>query len=311
MRRGSPCSMKILYRPEIEKLLSIDRARHLLEEGFVLYSRGETEVPPSAALHFQDPPGDCHIKFGSSKKSPYYVIKIASGFPQNPFLGLPAGNGMMLLFDKQTGRPAYILLDEGYLTDIRTAIAGSIAAKYLAPKKVSCIGIVGTGAQAQYQLKYLNIDCRKVMVWGRDPLKIQKFCEMADFDIQGTTSLEQLIESCNLIITTTSSTKPLIRKVRKGTHITAVGADDIGKQELDPHLFTHADRIVVDSRTQCRLYGDVSYALRENLIQPDQIIELGEVIQNPALGRTSDDQITIADLTGLAIQDLQIATAFI
>jgi ornithine cyclodeaminase len=160
--------MKILTRKQIEQVVSIPTVLEAVEQGFVAYSEGKTVIPPVAALHFEDPPGDCHIKYGYAKDGKYYVVKIASGFHDNPNLGLPAGNGLMLLFDKQTGAPLSILLDEGYLTDLRTAAAGCIAAKYLAPKNISCIGIVGTGGQAYYQLKLLSFvtKCRKVMIWG-------------------------------------------------------------------------------------------------------------------------------------------------
>lgn len=306
--------MRIFYKNEIEKSLDIQAVIDSIEAGFVIYSKREAVIPPVAALHFDYPPGDCHIKYGYAKNGKYYVVKIASGFSNNPKLGLPSNNGLMLLFDKETGAPVSIFLDEGYLTDIRTAVAGCVAAKYLAPKQVSCIGVVGTGAQAYYQLKWLQFatNCRKVMVWGRDVSKTRKLCEHPDlkcFQMSIAEDLDQLTTSCNLMVTTTTSFRALLfaHQIKKGTHITAVGADDIGKQELDPQLFAKADRIVVDSKNQCLLVGNTSYALKEGIIQEKQMIEMGEMILNPGLRRTSDDQITIADLTGVAIQDLQIA----
>lgn len=221
----------------------------------------------------------------------------------------------MILFDKSTGIPQCILLDEGYLTDLRTAVAGCIAAKYLAPKKISCIGIVGTGAQAYFQLKLLPFatDCRKVLVWGRDSTKARKLCKHPDlkyFEIEVAQDLDQLTRSCNLIVTTTSSSQPLLfaEQIRAGTHITAMGADDQGKQELDPYIFAKTDLIVVDSRSQAAVIGDASYAIKRGLVQNEQLIELGEIISDSSLRRKSDAQITVADLTGVAIQDLQIAT---
>ena len=165
--------MKIFTRKQIEELVSLPDILDAVERGFVAYSRGDTVIPPVAALHFDFPLGDCHIKYGYMKNGKYYVVKIASGFPDNPKLGIPAGNGVMLLFDKQTGGLLSLLLDEGLLTDLRTAAAGCIAAKYLAPKNVQCIGIVGTGAQAFYQLKLLSFvtECRRVMIWEEIWLK--------------------------------------------------------------------------------------------------------------------------------------------
>lgn len=306
--------MKILSREQIEQILSIPMLLKAIEQGFVIYSRGETIVPPVASLHFDHPPGDCHIKYGYAKNGKYYVVKIASGFHDNPKIGLPAGNGLMLLFNKSTGELLSVLLDEGYLTDIRTAAAGCIAAKHLAPKHVSCVGIVGTGAQAYYQLKLLEFgtECRQVMIFGRDEVKAKKLKnhpDLREWKIEVAKDLNELTAASNLIVTTTSSSKPLLSadQIRPGTHITAVGTDDFGKQELDPEIFVKADRIVVDSRSQCTQFGDVSYAIRQNLIKEEQLVELGEVLEDGSLGRNSETEITVADLTGIAIQDLQIA----
>ena len=131
-------------------------------------------VPPVGELVLQDPPGDVHIKYGYLTDDDYYVIKIASGFYENPKLGLPSSNGLMLVFEQKTGELRSILLDEGHLTDVRTAVAGAIAARYLAPSNVSRIGILGTGIQARLQLQYLQpvTSCRDVIVCGRDQLKL-------------------------------------------------------------------------------------------------------------------------------------------
>lgn len=306
--------MKVLTRQQIEQLLSIPKVLQAIEQGFMLYSRGEAVVPPVGSMHFDSPPGDCHIKYGYAKNGKHYVVKIASGFYDNPKHGIPTSNGLMLLFDKQTGIPVCALLDEGRLTDLRTAAAGCIAAKYLAPKDVTSVGIVGTGGQSYYQLKLLTFatTCRRVMIYGRDVEKAKKLAQHPDlreWDITAVPDLERLTAECNLIVTTTSSARPLLfaSHLQPGTHITAVGADDVGKQELDAHIFAKVDRVIVDSRSQCAAFGDVSYALKKGLIEKERLIELGEVIANPSLGRTSQDQITVCDLTGIAIQDLQIA----
>lgn len=308
--------MKILTREQIEKLLSIKAVLKAVEEGFILYSRDETVIPPVGLLHFNNPPGDCHIKYGYAKEGKYYVVKVASGFPGNPEMGIPSNNGLMLLFCKNTGTLVSVLLDEGYLTDIRTAAAGAICAKHLAPKNITAVGIIGTGAQAYYQLKLLEFGttCRRAILWGRDPAKTEKLKHHPDlraWHIDIATDINQLTASCNLIVTTTSSRAPLLfaDQIQPGTHITAIGADDIGKQELDAHLFTKATHIIVDSLSQCTLFGDTSYALHQNLISPCKLTELGTLIQSPITRSPTD--ITIADLTGLAIQDLQIATTLL
>jgi ornithine cyclodeaminase len=308
--------MKILSRSQIEQAICMPNILQAIEQGFVAYSRGETVVPPVASLHFDHPPGDCHIKYGYAKEGKYYVIKIASGFYDNSKIGLPTGNGLMLLFNKSSGELLSVLLDEGFLTDIRTGAAGCIAAKYLAPKNVACVGIVGTGSQAYYQLKLLElgIECRQVMVWGRDPVKAKKFKdhpELREWNIEVARDLNELTRACNLIVTATSSSKPLLwaHQIQPGTHITAVGADDFGKQEIDPAIFVKASKVVVDSCIQCMQFGEVSYAIRQGVMKKERLIELGAVIEDHALGRNSETEITIADLTGVAIQDLQIAAA--
>jgi ornithine cyclodeaminase len=307
---------KIITLPEIKNVVLKNSAIDLIqaiEEGFVMYSRKKVIVPPVGYLGFKHPPGDVHIKYGYIEGDDYYVIKIASGFYNNPAMGLNTGNGMMLLFSQKTGEPLSILLDEGYLTDLRTAAAGAVAAKYLAPSKVSCIGVVGTGVQAKLQLEYLKTvtDCRQVIVWGRSEDKLTAYKNdpaLTEFSISTTSDIRYLTNRCNLIVTTTPSRKALLMSahILPGTHITAVGADAEGKQEIDPMLFAQADIIIADSKDQCIDHGDIGYAVRNEIIDPTKITELGQVIENKNLRRANDQQITIADLTGVAIQDIQI-----
>ena len=148
--------MQIISLEHIKSILPQVDLIQEIESGFKAYSNDLVVVPPVGELSFQSPPGDVHIKYGYIKGDEVYVIKIASGFYKNTSAGLPAGNGMMLVFNQKTGQPVAMLQDECYLTDIRTAVAGAITAKYLAPKHVEYIGIVGTGVQARLQLQYLR-----------------------------------------------------------------------------------------------------------------------------------------------------------
>ncbi len=305
---------RIFKLEQIKQTIDPTRLIASQEEGFKAYSEGRVVVPPAGSLFFEDPPGDCHIKFGYVIDDDFYVIKIASGFYQNPDLGLPSSNGMMLVFNRRTGIPEAILLDEGYLTDMRTAAAGAIAAKYLAPKQITGIGIIGTGTQARMQLDMLRhvTTCRDAVVWGRNPVRAEackKDMETMGFRVSVASRIQDLCAASNLIVTTTPSRSPLLgpRQVRPGTHITAVGADGGGKQELDAELFKKAAVWVVDSRRQCREHGDSSYAIKAGFIREEQLIELGTLIQRREPGRTAADQITICDLTGVAVQDIQIA----
>lgn len=299
-----------------EALRSVD-LMPAIETGFAAYSAGKAVVPPVGELLFDDPPGDVHIKYGYLMGNAYYVIKIASGFYENPKLNLPSSNGLMLLFSQKTGELLAVLLDEGYLTNVRTAVAGAIAAKYLAPRNVDKIGILGTGTQARLQLKYLSTvtNCRQVIVWGRDPEKLARYqteMEKEGFSIQVTQNTDEVASNTSLIVTTTASTKPLLKaeQIRKGTHITAVGSDTPEKQELDPAILTKADRVVADSISQCVERGEIAHALQKELIDLKQVVELGQIIiSGQDSGRTIQDQITVVDLTGVAVQDIQIAKA--
>ena len=312
----------VLELDEIKRLVDIPQVIREMETGFVLYSEGQVEVPPVGFLHFEEPPGDVHIKYGFVTGDEYYVLKMASGFYNNPDLGLPISDGLLLVFSQKTGELKLILLDKCWLTDVRTAAAGAVAAKHLAPKNIHRIGIVGTGVQAKMQLEMLRdvVDCTSCLVWGRDSTKVQRM--IADLrasesvqawegglEIEAAPTLDDLVSQCNLIVTTTSARSPLIRadQVQQGTHITAMGSDDHGKQELEAEVLGKADLVVADSVSQCVDHGECFGAVREGHIAADSILELGNVIKNGEIGRTTEDQITVADLTGVAIQDIQIA----
>jgi ornithine cyclodeaminase len=311
---------KVLNLDEIKSQINIPELIQAIEDGFVLYSEDKVVVPPVGFLNFKDPPGDVHIKYGYVKGDEVYVLKIASGFYENEKLGVPFADGVILVFSQKTGHLKLILHDECWLTDMRTAAAGAVAAKHLAPSNVNGIGIIGTGGQARMQLELLKdiVDCRKCVVWGRDGAKVgrmisdlsaNKAIQDWGLQIEAAESVEELTAKCNLIVTTTSAREPLVLAdhVQRGTHITAMGSDDHGKQELASGVLGKADIVVADSIAQCVDHGECFHAVQDGSISADSIVELGDVIKDPSLGRSNDDQITVADLTGVAIQDIQIA----
>jgi ornithine cyclodeaminase len=306
--------VKIVTLREINSVLPELDLIPVIEAGFVAYSEERCVVLPVGELLLDH--GEVHIKYGYIQGDEYYVIKVASGFYENPDLGLPSGNGLMLLFKQRTGELAGILLDEGYLTDVRTAVAGSIAAKHLAPKNVERIGIVGTGVQARLQLMHLEsvTACRHVVVWGRGEEQLRRYAgdmEAQGFVIDTTRSTQAILRTCNLVVTTTPASEPLLHAfdLKTGTHVTAVGSDTPHKQELDPAILGKADLVVADSIPQCRERGEIHRALEAGHITEARAIELGDVISGRKAGRTSDEQITVADMTGVAVQDIQIAKA--
>ena len=309
---------EIIGREEIERILPRVDLLDIMEQGFVAYSRGEVTVPPPGELLFDDPPGDVHIKYGYIHDDDFYVIKIASGFYRNPELGLPSSQGLMLLFSRRTGELVAVLLDEGLLTDVRTAAAGAVVARHLAPKVVDCIGIVGAGTQAKLQLLHLLpvTQATQALIWARNEAAFVGYREFfatveGHPELRFTQDIRDITRSCNLIVTATPSTVPLLKadEIKPGTHITAVGSDTPDKIELEPEVLARADVVVVDSLAQSKSRGEVFHAVQAGAIGRDGVLELGKILAGRQPGRRSDDQITIADLTGVAVQDIQIAKA--
>jgi ornithine cyclodeaminase len=306
----------VVSLPEIKKALGAIDPLPLIEAGFVAYSRGRAVVPPVGELVFDDPPGDVHIKYGYIRGGEVYVIKIASGFPGNPRLGLPSGDGLMLVFDLKTGALQAVLLDEGYLPNVRTAAAGAVVAKYLAPRRVTAVGILGAGVQGRMQLDLLRRvrSFDRAIVWGISDEELAAYRRdmgSPGLAILTTRRAEEVAAAANLIVTCTPSTSPLLKAewIRPGTHITAVGSDTAEKQELDAAILARADRVVVDSLSQSELRGEVFKAVSAGAIGRERLVELGRVIEEAGLRRASEDEITVADLTGVAVQDIQISAA--
>ena len=305
---------RVLERAQIEAALAGLDLVALMEAGFAAYSAGRCNVPPVGELVMDK--GEVHIKYGCIAGDDHYVVKIASGFYGNPALGLPSGNGTMLVFAQATGVLETVLLDEGHLTDVRTAAAGAVAARHLAPADIEAIGIVGTGVQARLQLAHLRpvVACRRVVLCGRTPARLdacRRDMEAMGFAVETTTVAADVAARCRLIVTTTAATAPLLRAadVRPGTHISAIGSDTPHKQELECAILARASRVVVDAIPQCRLRGEAHKAIAAGAIGEDKLEEIGGIILGRRPGRTVADDITVFDSTGVAVQDIQIATA--
>lgn len=276
------------------------------QQAFSDFSSGHITVPTPIQMSFSKAHGDCHIKAGFKQNSEIFVVKIATGFYKNSANGLPAGDGAVLVFSQKTGLLQAILCDGGYLTTLRTAIAACVAAK-ITPWDVQHVSIIGTGLLAIQALElmlllYAQADFR---IWGRSVQKTKavaasypgvKICE----------SVQELMQNGGIVITATASTKPIIdlAYVNGKTHIIALGADEVGKQECDPRLFQSADIVVVDSKEQAARFGDTFHAIQAGFINIEKTEELGNVIQN---GISVDANLLITDLTGIAAQDIAIA----
>lgn len=305
--------MLILSKQQILDKFDADAITLLLKEGFIAYSQQQVQMPPVQHLLFGQANGDCCIKSGYLQGDSQFVVKVSGGFYDNPAQGLASNQGLMMAFSALTGEPQAILLDEGWLTALRTALAGRIAAELCAPKHISAIGIIGTGMQARLHLMYLKsvVACRALWVWGRSETALEEYRQYAEdkgFEVNTTLNAAELARHCQLIITTTPSREPILQAadIQPGTHITAVGADSAGKHELSPELVAKADKILLDSWAQCSEFGEISQAFQQGLLATHTLTEVGSVLAQGISFRDNDQQITLADLTGLGIQDVQI-----
>lgn len=304
-----------LNRAEIETLIDLPTAAEAIEAAYRAASLGDVNLPPVGHITFPENGGDCHIKYGHMKGDPTFVIKMATGFPKNGQRGLPNGNGLVLVLSAETGAVEAMLHDEMVLTDIRTGLGGAIASRALAKPSSKRALIVGTGPQARRQIEShaALIPQLNFCVWGRDTNKVAKLvADMSpNFDVKSVSDLQAAVQQADILVTATGSLTPFVTSewVQPGTHITAVGADAPGKQELDAALVGRADVLVVDLASQCVDHGEVSHAVKLGIVLPESLHEIGKVLRDTQHGRTDDTQITIADLTGIAAQDIAMANA--
>lgn len=306
--------MQIIDRQTIAATLDLEAALDGVQKSFRLYSAGRVTSPPVAHLGFVDPPGDCHIKSAHLHGESSFAVKVSNGFYENPARGLPSSNGLIMVFCAQTGAPLALLLDEGLITDMRTALAGVVATSLACPDGFGTVGIIGTGIQARLQLEYLHrlkgpFEAR---VWGRTSASVDRYLKdlcARNIDVQACATVRELCGQCQTLITTTPSTKALIESgwVAAGTHITAIGADAEGKQELDPGLYSRARGILVDSREQCADHAESQHAVRAGLLRPESLVELGTALDGAAWQTSATGDITIADLSGLGASDAMMA----
>jgi ornithine cyclodeaminase len=308
---------RVLIEDELREAVRIDdTAFAAVENAFSCLQQGEVNMPPIMHIAADDKNGDIDVKSAYVKGMPYIAIKIASGFYDNPSRGLPTGSAMMVLLDAETGFCEAVLLDNGYLTDLRTGLAGAVAAKYLAPSVVDTVGVIGTGVQARYQVECLALQRKfnKVVVWGRSVDKAQSYAdEMAKkhgFDVEVAASPDEVVQKSQVVITVTASSRPLVsaEALHEGLHITAAGSDFPGKQEVAAEVLSRADLLVCDRLAQCRANGEIQHlVVADELPAGLDIVELGELTTGRRSGRQSDKEITVCDLTGTGVQDTAIA----
>jgi ornithine cyclodeaminase len=314
---GDKSRVLVLTKEDIESLVTMEDAIAAVREGFKALNSDRAVVPFPVALNVPDGNGDVHIKPGYVKGAASYTVKIASGFYDNPKKGMSASHGMLLLFDSRTGHPLCFEVDRCFLTDLRTAAAGAVAADVLAKRNVSKVAVIGTGTQARMQLLALSKVRRfeELRVWGRDRAKAEAYAsEMSEalgVRVVPTATAEEAVRGAEVVVTATMSTSPIVKVewISGGAHITAMGSDEPGKQELDTKILARADKVVVDSLKQCARLGELHHALEDgSMEEADVHAELGEVLLGRKPGRESDKEVTVCDLTGTAVQDVAISS---
>tara|TARA_B100001540_G_scaffold78699_1_gene70752 strand:- start:2577 stop:3542 length:966 start_codon:yes stop_codon:yes gene_type:complete len=307
----------ILDKDKIIKNIILDHSLiPIIEKAFISISEGLAITPPIMRLDIPEYHGEADVKSAYVKGMDSFAIKIAVGYFDNPSIGLPSSNGLMVLLDSKTGVIKCILLDEGYLTDIRTAVAGAISAKYLSNIESKNVGIIGAGMQAELQLESLLLVRKPVniFIWARKKERVEKYISKMEKKINLNfiycDNIEELCKESKIIVTTTPSTSPLIKHewLQKGVHITAMGSDAEQKNELDPKILKICDLYVPDKQSQTSILGELNHAIKNNIIDKKiKFNELGDIIKQPNLGRKNEKDITVCDLTGTGVQDTAIA----
>ncbi|MGJ8523449.1 Delta(1)-pyrroline-2-carboxylate reductase [Carnimonas sp. R-84981] len=306
--------MQLYHRSAIANAVSLDHAAlEAVEEGFAALGRGNVIQPPILSLEIAASNGEVDIKTACIKGAASFAIKISSGFFDNPAKGLPSGNGLMLVLSTETGEVEAILADEGYLTEIRTALAGAIASRCLARSDSHRVTLIGAGRQAELQLEALRLvrPIDQVAIWARAYDKAQHFAHHLSkrFGIQAKAH-EDIATACvdaDVIVTATPSRQPLLYRdfLPRGVHVTAMGSDSSFKKELDADVLHHADCVVIDSLSQSTSSGELRGITQPRLQHPP--IELGSIVNGSETGRHAAADITVCDLTGTGVQDTAIA----
>jgi alanine dehydrogenase len=299
----------VLSRRDIEGLLSISETLTVVERAFRLHAEGKTTMIPKLYLDLPQYRGDF-------RAMPAYIdgsagIKWVSVYPNNVKHNLPSVIATIILCDPDTGSPLAVM-DGTHITNMRTGAAGGIAVKYLARKDSSVVGFVGAGMQARTQLLAISKvlpKIKEVKVFDtvkRTTIEYTKLMgAKLGVNIHPVDTIEEATEA-DIVVTTTPSRKPVVLKqhVRAGTHINAIGADAKGKQELEADILKKA-KIVIDDVEQASHSGEINVPLLEGQIKLDNIYgTLGEIAANMKKGRENDQEITIFDSTGLAVQDI-------
>lgn len=310
--------IRILTESELRSLVQLDLDTvECVENAFHALATKAVVMPPIMRLDIIENNGEIDVKTAYIPGVDSLAIKISPGFFDNPNLGLPSVNGLMVLFSTRTGLVEALLLDNGYLTDVRTAAAGAVAAKYFARADSRRAAILGAGVQAGLQLEALTLvrDIDSATIWARDPGRAEasaaRLGKRLGIDVTACTDVATATAEADIIVTTTPSTEPILlaEHLRAGQHVTAMGSDAEHKNEIDPQVFASGLHYFCDRLAQTRLLGELHHAIEKQLVAATaEFPELGQVIAQQQPGRRESADITLCDLTGTGIQDTAIAT---
>ncbi|MFZ1897205.1 ornithine cyclodeaminase family protein [Methanoregula sp.] len=295
------------YFADPDRGLNIADVNRAVEAAFADHGKGLVQMPPKVYITL--PAGDFRTMPAYLPSLGIAGVKVVNVHPDNPKVGLPTVMALTIILDTATGIPTAIL-NATRLTDMRTGAAGAIAAKYLAPRKDCVLGVIGTGRQAEAQVRATvqELSVTSVRVWSRNSVHAESFAGQLTPLTAESVSIEKACD-CDVLVTTTPSRSPIIKSewIHAGTHINAIGADAPGKEELDPEIL-HRARVFVDDPAQAFHSGEINVPITKGLFQPWMIAgTLGEIVIGKRK-RERPDEITVFDSTGLAIQDLAIAS---
>ncbi len=289
-----------------------------VERGFRALGRGEAALPDPMVLELREQQAEVHVKGAHLAGGRHIVLKVATGFYRNRARGLPSGDGMFLLLDADTGVPAVLLEEHGYLTDFRTAAAVALTLKYLAPRDTREALLVGAGALARLTARAMlaQMPLARLTLWNRTRERAEGLAKELGQAVETriAPALESAVRDHRVIVTATASTTPLVMAswVGPGTHVTSVGTGSPEKIELEPALLARADKLVADRVFQTERYGNLHHAIAAGLVTRDKVYaELGDLAAGRLPGRESASEITVADLTGVGVQDAAIAQAVV
>ncbi|WP_020593987.1 cyclodeaminase [Kiloniella laminariae] len=309
--------VRIVTEAELRNVITLDlTAVEVVEQAFAALASGAVVMPPVLSMELAAANGEVDVKTAYIPGFDGFAIKVSPGFFDNPKLGLPSLNGLMILLSAKTGLVEAVFLDNGYLTDIRTAAAGAVAARHLAPAEVETAGVIGTGVQARLQLQAAHLvrPFSRALIHGRNAEHAARCAEdvarVLGIETEVVGDAAALVAQSQLVITTTPARTPVISAdwLHSGLHITAMGSDQHGKNEIDPKALVLADAYVCDRVSQCEKMGELRAAIDAGCWSGKQPAELGQVITGVSVGRSHEDDITICDLTGTGAQDTAIAT---